>query len=42
MSRMFKGCSFLTDKNIITNDQRIINQFFKDNKLNNVIIKDTI
>ena len=32
MSCMFSGCSTLTNKNIITNDQRIINQFFKDKR----------
>ena len=30
MNGMFSGCTFLTNVNIITNDKRIINQFFKD------------
>ena len=29
MRSMFFGCSSLKDKNIITNDKKIINQFFK-------------
>ena len=32
MRSMFWGCSSLTNKKIITNDQRIINQFFKDKR----------
>ena len=30
MSCMFSDCSSLTNTNIITNDKRIINQFFED------------
>ena len=30
MSCMFSDCSSLTNINIITNDKRIINQFFED------------
>ena len=32
MIYMFSGCSSLTNINIITNDKKIINQFFKDKR----------
>ena len=37
MIGMFSGCSSLTNINLITNDKRIINQFFEDKNLNNII-----
>ena len=30
MSDMFNGCTSLTNINIITNDKKIINQFYKN------------